>query len=217
VSRELKYDIPGDDCRLTLEAAGAQVRQRGWPSLFAPGLASPKRLVVDIGFGRGEFLLQLARSEPESGFLGIERSFKRVLKMARRLARSEIRNVRLIESAAESVVTELLPPDSVARCWINFPDPWPKKRHHRRRLIAPSFVRDVASRLEPHGVLHIATDHVEYAEVIDGILAAEPRLENAYAPTRYRTEVPGRSPTAYEAEWRAQGRALHFFCYHRAR
>ena len=117
---------------------------------------------------------------------------------------------------SEKVVTELLPPESVACCWINFPDPWLKKRHHRRRLIAPAFVREVASRLEPYGVLHIATDHVEYAEVIDGILAAEPRLENAYAPTRYRTEVPGRSPTAYETEWRAQGRALHFFCYHRA-
>jgi tRNA (guanine-N7-)-methyltransferase len=216
VSRVLKYDIPGDDWRLTLQEAGGRVRQRGWPELFAPGLASPKRLVVDIGFGRGEFLLQFARGEPESGFLGIERSFKRVLKMARRLARYEVRNVRLIESAAERVVTDLLPPESVACCWINFPDPWPKKRHHRRRLIAPAFVRDLASRLEPTGVLHIATDHVEYAAVIDGILNAEPRLENAYAPMRYRTEVPGRSPTAYETEWRAQGRALRFFCYHRA-
>jgi len=215
VSRRLKYDIPGDDWRLPLEAAGGRVRQGGWPALFAPELPSPKRLIVDIGFGRGEFLIDLARSEPEAGFLGIERSFKRVLKMARRLARSGVRNVRLVESTAQRAVAELLPPESVACCWINFPDPWPKKRHHGRRLMTPAFVRDLAPRLEPHGLLHVATDHREYAEAVDAILTAEPRLQNAYAPDRYRKEVPGRRPTAYETEWRAEGRALCFFCYRR--
>jgi tRNA (guanine-N(7)-)-methyltransferase len=215
VTRALKYDIPGEDWRLPVEAARRRVRERGWPSLFVPELPSPKRLVVDIGFGRGEFLWDLAQSEPESGFLGIERSFKRVLKMARRLARSELRNVRLVETPAQVAVAELLPPESVACAWINFPDPWPKKRHHRRRLIGPAFVADLAARLEPHGLLHVATDHREYAEVVDAVLAGEPRLENAYAPLPYRTEVTGRRPTAYELEWRAEGRPLRFFCYRR--
>ena len=214
MSRILKYDIPGEDWRLEPEAARRLVRERGWLALFAGLAPPPKRLILDVGFGRGEFLMGLARAEPESGFLGIEISFKRTLKMARRLARSEVRNVRLIEASAQQAVL-LLPPNSVACCWINFPDPWPKKRHHRRRLIAPAFVGDLARRLEPHGLIHVATDHDPYAEQAGAVLAAESRLENVYAPEPFRSSVPGRQRTAYEAEWLAQGRSLRFFSYRR--
>lgn len=214
MSRVLKYNIPGEDWRLTPETARRRVDEGGWPALFAGPAPPPKRLILDIGFGRGEFLMALARGAPESSFLGIEISFKRALKMARRLARSEVRNVRLVEASAQQVVA-LLPPNSVACCWINFPDPWPKKRHHRRRLIEPSFVGDLAGRLEPEGLIHIATDHCEYAEVAEAVLAAESRLENVYAPERFRSSVPGRQRTAYESEWLAQGRSLRFFSYRR--
>ena len=216
MSRSLRYDIPGEDWRVDFEAALGRVGSAsGWAGLFADSLPFPKRLVVDLGFGRGEFLLDLATREPESGFLGVEHSFKRVLKMARRLARTEMRNVRLIEATAERVVGQLLPRDSVSQFWINFPDPWPKARHHRRRLVAPKFVGALASRLEPGGTVDVGTDHLEYAEVVEETLSAEPRLENAFAPKRFATKVPGRMPTAYELEWRAEGRSMHFFRYRR--
>jgi tRNA (guanine-N7-)-methyltransferase len=216
VTRALKYDIPGTDWRVTPD----DVRAKGWDALFAgeaeaPDAAACRPLVVEIGFGRGEFLLDLAASAPGTRFVGIELSRKRVLKMARRAARTELRNLRLVEAPAEIAVGELLAPASVSVCWVNFPDPWPKKRHARRRLLQPGFVALVASRLVAGGLLHVATDDVPYAEQIDAALAGEPTLENALAPARFVPEVEGRLQTAYERAWRAEGRPLHFFTYRR--
>jgi tRNA (guanine-N7-)-methyltransferase len=172
--------------------------------------------VVEIGFGRGEFLLDLAEQNPDQPFLGIEYSAKRVLKLARRLARTELTNVRLIEAPAQDVVADALPDEGVAGFWVNFPDPWPKKRHFKRRLIQPEFVVLLTRRLVPGGWLEFATDHEAYAEWVDEILSDSPELANLHAPRPWLTEPPaGRKPTAYELEWRAQGRGFHFFSYQR--
>ena len=210
MSRRLKYDVPGPDFRVSLEDA----RAKGWAAIFAPERVPPLRIVLEIGFGRGEFLLELARESPEVGHVGVEVSWKRVLKMARRLARSELRNVRLVHATGEGVLPAF-GPGSLDAVWINFPDPWPKKRHHRRRLVKPDLVAALADRLRPGGRLHVATDHPAYAEQIDAALAAEPRLENVFAPHRWLPEVAGRLPTAYELAWRVEGRPLHFWAYRR--
>jgi tRNA (guanine-N7-)-methyltransferase len=211
VARALKYDVPGPDRRIEPEL----VRERGWRAAFDWPEREPLRLVVDLGFGRGEFLARLAAEDPETAFVGVEYSFKRVLKLARRLARSELSNVRLVGCTAERAVGELFGDETVACFWINFPDPWPKKRHHRRRMLQPAFVGELARRLEPGGSVYVATDHAGYAESIDAVLAGEPLLANAYAPERFRREVRGRPATAYELEWRAEHRELHFFEYTR--
>jgi len=211
VPRTLKFDIPGEDWRVGLEEAS----ERGLGALFAGDVALPLRLVVEIGFGRGEFLTALAETAPETAHLGVEYSFKRVLKLARRLARTPLRNVRLIEAAAERVIHDLLADESVAEFWINYPDPWPKKRHAKRRLLQPELVERLAHRLVPGGLLHVATDDPDYAVWIDAALRGVSRLENCFAPDRYRREVPGRPATAYELEWRALGRPLHYFEYRR--
>jgi tRNA (guanine-N7-)-methyltransferase len=192
------------------------LRDPGPERLYPARLPRPLALVLDVGFGRGELLQELARAAPERAYLGIEHSGKRVLKMTRRLARSEIENVRLVQAAAEAALAALAP-GSVAGAWINFPDPWPKKRHHRRRLIQPEFVRALALRLAPGAFLEVATDHEEYAEWIHAVLAAEPLLLNRCAPLPLRREPPERPATAYELEWRAQGRPAHYFSYARAR
>lgn len=202
MSRTLKTDIPGVDHRVSLEALREADLPRG--------------LVVEIGFGRGEFLIELAQAEPSQRFLGVEISHKRTLKMARRLARLEIDNVMLLEGPAEPLLRDGLPPASVACFWVNYPDPWPKKRHHRRRLFQTETVARLARALEPGGLLRVATDDRDYAEWIDEHLAAEPALANRYAPERWRAAVEGRTPTAYELAWRAQGRSLHYFEYARA-
>ena len=204
--RRLKYDIPGRDWRVGPES----LEDPGVAELFAP--LGPRPLVVDVGFGRGEFLVQLAEKERGTCFLGIEASFKRVLKMARRLARTDLGNGRLGEGPAEAGL-ERLPEASVDHFWVNFPDPWPKKRHHRRRLIQPRTVELLARRLVPEGLLDVATDHAGYAEQIAEVLPAEPRLENRYAPDAFRRAVDDRPATAYELEWRAAGRSFHFFRY----
>ncbi len=197
---------------MTLE----EIREKGLPALFGPELSGAHPLVVELGFGRGEFLRHLAAEAPGTAHLGVELSFKRVLKMSRRIAREGDPNIRLIEARAEEVVPEL-PDAGVAAFWINFSDPWPKKRHHRRRLVQPALVETLSRKLEPGGHLDIATDHVDYAEHIDAVLKAAPGLRNRLHPVPFAREMPGRRHTAYEDEWRAEGRPLHFFCYARRR
>jgi tRNA (guanine-N7-)-methyltransferase len=209
MARRTKLDIPGVDWRVTVQEAA----QRGWPALFAGDVAAPLPLVVELGFGRGEFLLALAAADPEQAFVGVERSSKRCLKQARRLARTPLRNLRLVEGLAEEVVREALPDAGVTCFWINFPDPWPKKRHARRRLIQPALAEQLARRLVPGGSLRVATDDPAYAAWIDAVLRGVPGLRNFHAPLAWVSEEAGRSQTAYEREWRALGRPLHFFHY----
>jgi tRNA (guanine-N7-)-methyltransferase len=211
VTRVGRRDIPGADWRISEE----DVRAKGWADLFGADVDPEQPLVVEIGFGRGEFLLDLALAGPTTPHVGIEYSSKRVLKLARRVARAELRNVRLMDCMGELVVQELLAPATVQTFWINFPDPWPKKRHHRRRLLQPALIHALALRLVPGGTLHIATDHAGYAESIDAALSGEPLLENRFAPAPFLRDVPGRLPTAYEIEWRAEGRSIHFWQYGR--
>jgi tRNA (guanine-N7-)-methyltransferase len=211
VTRALKYDIPGPDRRVTPE----EIREKGWNAIFSPDLSPPLRLVLEIGFGRGEFLRHLAAQAADVAHVGVEVSYKRVLKMARRIARSQEPNIRLVAATGEDAVRDLLGDSSLEGVWINFPDPWPKKRHHRRRLLQPPFVAVLAGKLRPGGILEVATDHAQYAEQIDAVLGAEPLLENELAPAAFVRDVPGRAHTAYEVEWRREGRELHFFSYRR--
>ena len=208
MARRLKTDLAGVDRRVSPDS----VREQGWPRLFAPDLPAPKRFVVEIGFGRGEFLLDLAAAEPDTAFVGVELSHKRVVKMAR----LGVANVRLLEERGELVVAELLAPASVDEFWINFSDPWPKRRHFDRRLIQSDFAAALAGRLAPAGRLQVATDDPGYAEWIDRILPGVPGLENVHAPAPHVREVPGRMQTAYEREWRQRGRTPFFWTYRRS-
>ncbi len=218
MGRSLKYEIPGIDRRVPLDEWAA----RGWDAIFADGgdaagapdpEAGAARRVLEIGFGRGEFLLAMAEAQPHTRFVGIEISYKRTLKMARKVARAELANVRLIEANAERAVSVLAPKPMLDEIWINFSDPWPKARHGHRRVIRPPVVLQLAAALVPGGVLQIATDDVPYAHQINEVLSAEPRLENANAPWPFVSEVPGRMRTGYEDQWRAEGRPMHFFTF----
>ena len=213
MSRRLKTDIAGIDWRVSIDDA----RERGFAKIFAGRVAHPLPLVVEIGFGRGEFLLELAQRAPGQAFVGVELSYKRALKMARRLARLPVANVAIVEGRAEEVLHCALEDESVACFWLNFPDPWPKKRHARRRFVQADTLALLARRLVPGGLLRIATDDPAYAEWIDALLCAAPDLENRYAPDRWRPAVADRPATAYELEWRALGRSFHFFEYARRR
>ena len=212
MGRSLKYEIPGVDPRVALD----EWAEKGWRGVFgrrADG-ERPSR-VLEIGFGRGEFLLDLATRSPDVEFVGVEVSFKRTLKMARKVARAVLSNVRLVEGRAEEAIRAVPEPASLEAIWINFSDPWPKKRHGHRRVIQPAFVAAVAEALAPGGHLYVATDDVPYAHQMDEVLSASPALRNAYAPWPFVSEVKGRQQTGYETQWREEGRPMHFFAYQR--
>jgi tRNA (guanine-N7-)-methyltransferase len=211
MSRSLKYEIPGTDWRRSL----LDLSEQGVQGIFAPELEPHCDVVLEVGFGRGEFLLDLAAKDPNTGFIGIEVSYKRVLKMARKVARAGLTNVRLFECRAQVVMKELVDDASLREIWVNFSDPWPKDRHAGRRVLQPEFVAGAARSLVSGGVLHVATDDVPYAHQIADVLAGEPLLENLSDSGPWLSEVPGRTETGYESDWRAAGRALHFFEYRR--
>jgi tRNA (guanine-N7-)-methyltransferase len=209
MGRALKYEIPGRDPRVSPGDVGA----RGWTAIFAEhGVAAPP-IVLEIGFGRGEFLLGMASRAPATAFVGVEVSFKRTLKMARKVARAGLANVRLVEGRAEEVLPELFGQGLLGEIWINFSDPWPKSRHAHRRVVQPRLVAEAAQRLRAGGSLYIATDDVPYAHQIDQVLAGQKGLRNLYTPWPFLAEVPERPRTGYEEQWRAEGRPMHFFAY----
>lgn len=183
----------------------------------ALGLASagPPPYVLEIGFGRGELLLTTAREHPERTFIGLDISRKRVLKMERRVIRAELPNIRLLHAPAQYVLERVLPEASLMECWIHCPDPWPKKRHHRRRLLQPSVASELARVLAPDGRLLLSTDHEPYAEWIHAVLAGEPRFETLFPGARWSWDPPERPRTAYESEWIAEGRRIAYFSYRR--
>jgi tRNA (guanine-N7-)-methyltransferase len=133
--------------------------------------------VLEIGFGNGDSLVQLASENPDCDFLGIEVHDPGIGHCMIAARAAGISNLKLIGHDAIDVLQEQLAPASLARINLYFPDPWPKKRHHKRRIVQPAFLELCASRLEPAGSLHIATDWENYAEHIDAVLAASPLFE----------------------------------------
>jgi tRNA (guanine-N7-)-methyltransferase len=140
------------------------------------GRHAPKFL--EIGFGMGETTAGMAQAHQESDYLGIEVHGPGVGALLRRIAALELSNVRIVQHDAVEVVRDMILPASLAGIHVFFPDPWPKKRHHKRRLLQPAFVRALAVRLAPGGYLHIATDWQDYAEQLLAWLTSEPLLRN---------------------------------------
>jgi tRNA (guanine-N7-)-methyltransferase len=155
--------IPDED----VDRPGFDVRERF-------GRRSP--LVVEIGSGVGEATAALAAERPSYDVLAFEVWRPGVADTLHRLAEAGVENVRLLSVDAVWSMEHLLGESSVAELWTFFPDPWPKKRHQRRRLVAPDFVRLVASRLEPGARWRLATDWAAYAEQMVEVLDAEPAL-----------------------------------------
>jgi tRNA (guanine-N7-)-methyltransferase len=143
------------------------------------GRAAP--LVLEIGFGMGETTARIAAARPDCDFIGVEVYPPGVGSLLRLIEREALTNLRIIQHDAIDVVRAMLPADTLAGAHVFFPDPWPKARHHKRRLLRPDFVALLARRLRPGGYLHCATDWEDYAQQMLQVLAAEPLLENTAA------------------------------------
>ena len=141
--------------------------------------------VLEIGCGMGETTATIAAGNPDIDYLGIEVHTPGVGALLKEIATRELPNLRVIQHDAVDVVRDMIPTGALSGIHIFFPDPWPKKRHHKRRRVQPDFVHALALRLVPGGYIHCATDWEEYAAQMLDVLAAEPLLENTaadYAP-----------------------------------
>ena len=156
------------------------------------------RRSAEIGFGNGEHLLALAASRPAEDFLGIEVHRPGVGRLLLQLEEHGLGNVRVVCRDAVELLERYLDGPCLDEILILFPDPWPKKRHHKRRLIQPAFVVLLAERLKDGGALRLATDWEPYAVEMLATLSAEPRLRNVSREGGFVTRPPERSPTRFE-------------------
>jgi tRNA (guanine-N7-)-methyltransferase len=141
--------------------------------------------VLEIGFGMGDATAQIAKALPGTDFIGVEVHTPGVGALLKRIGEMELSNLRLIQHDAVEVLAQMIAPGSLAGVHVFFPDPWHKKKHNKRRLIQPAFVRQLVERIAPGGYLHCATDWQPYAEQMLEVLSAETMLANTaqgYAP-----------------------------------
>jgi tRNA (guanine-N7-)-methyltransferase len=155
------------------------------------GRAAP--LVLEIGSGMGETTIEIARSHPASDFIAIEVHGPGVGSLLKQIAAEELSNLRVIRHDAVEVLERMIPDGALAAIHLFFPDPWPKKRHHKRRLVQPAFAALAARKLTHGGYLHAATDWPDYAAQIEAVLSAESLLEPApHKQRRPRTKFEQR-------------------------
>jgi tRNA (guanine-N7-)-methyltransferase len=155
------------------------------PLDFAAVFGRTAPVVLEIGFGMGDATAQIAAARPDTDFIGVEVHTPGVGALLKQIGERGLANLRIVQHDAVEVLQHMVPPAALAGVHIFFPDPWHKKKHHKRRLIQPAFVQKLVTRLAPGGYLHCATDWQPYAEQMLEVLTAEPTLRNTaegYAP-----------------------------------
>jgi tRNA (guanine-N7-)-methyltransferase len=152
--------------------------------------------VVEVGSGMGETTATIAAAHPQNDYIALEVHTPGVGSLLKHIAEKGLTNLRVIQHDAVEVLEHMIASAALSGVHVFFPDPWPKKRHHKRRLIQAEFARLVATRLRAGGYVHVATDWAEYAEHILQVLSAEPMLENTAAGYAPRPDY--RPPTKFE-------------------
>jgi len=185
------------------------------PLDFAALFGRAASRTVEIGFGNGENLIALAEAHPERDYLGIEVHRPGVGRLLLALEERQLSNVRVICRDAVEVLERQIAPGSLAEILILFPDPWPKKRHHKRRLIQPPFVALLTRALARDGVLRLATDWQPYAVEMLEVLEAAAQLRNLAADRGFVVRPPERPPTRFERRGERLGHEVWDLAYRR--
>ncbi|MCX7946262.1 MAG: tRNA (guanosine(46)-N7)-methyltransferase TrmB [Hydrogenophilus sp.] len=173
-------------------------------------------LVIEIGSGMGDATARIAEANPEINFIAIEVHGPGVGNLLKLIEARRLTNLRVLRHDAVEVLERVILPETLSAIHLFFPDPWPKKQHHKRRIIQPPLVHLMATRLKPGGYLHCATDWSDYAEWMRAVLDAEPLLENAYPETGFaQPRPPWRPRTKFEARGTALGHPVWDLVYRR--
>lgn len=176
-------------------------------------------LILEIGSGMGESTVALAAAEPEVDHLAVEVFEPGLAQLLMRVEAAGLANLRPLRGDAVALLRGVIPPRSLAGVRIFFPDPWPKRRHRKRRLVQPAFVTLVATRLQPGGTLHLATDWADYATQMRAVCTAEPLLENTAdtenASDGWTPRPAWRPVTKFEERARAEGRIVRDLIFRR--
>jgi tRNA (guanine-N7-)-methyltransferase len=189
LTEEAKYEVfPTDLCQ---------------PLVFCEIFENDLPIELDLGSGSGKFLVDAGARFPNRNFLGIERLLGRVRKARRKAHRLNLANVRVIRLEIDYAVRYLLFPSSVNRFHLSFPDPWPKRRHHNRRLVNEDFLRAIANALTSNGELWVRTDHIEYFHHIEKMVAS---VNGVFTQIPWEDEYP---PTDFETEFMAQNLPIY--------
>jgi len=165
---------------------------------------------LEIGSGKGMFLKESATLYPDINYIGVEMAGKFHRLALERLARAELCNVRMIHANGLDVLGRLIPPNSLQALHIYFPDPWPKKRHHKRRLFTNELLSMAAKALAPPGEFRVATDHPDYGRLIRSVFAANTEL---FTEKPWPAGSPDQLPTNYSLKWKRAGRNLWWARY----
>ncbi|MFJ1459288.1 tRNA (guanosine(46)-N7)-methyltransferase TrmB [Nocardia sp. N2S4-5] len=212
--------------RGALTPSQQQAWERTWPRIgrevsddpldAAAWFGREAPLIVEIGCGTGTATAAMAQAEPQFDLIGIEVYKPGLAQLVQRVERERIENIRLLRGDAVDVFEHMIAKNSLTGVRVFFPDPWPKARHHKRRLLQPDTVALIAGRLKTGGVLHVATDHAGYAEHIAAVGAEEPQLigmneATGGDPERFRATAPigfDRPVTKFESKAHRAGSAI---------
>ena len=173
-------------------------------------------VILEIGFGNGASLLQMAAANPDYNYLGVEVHRPGVGKLINDAHRAGVQNLRVICADAVEVLERCIAPGSLAGVQLFFPDPWHKKRHHKRRIVQPPFVELVRSRLPPGGSFHMATDWEPYAEHMLAVMSAAPGFRNQAGPGQYAPKPDYRPSTKFEQRGERLGHGVWDLIFIRA-
>ena len=177
-----------------------------WPDLFQ----NKHPLKLEIGFGNGNFLIEKAIQNPDDSFIGMDFYHKGIRKVITRLDRLKIENVRVVYGDAREKFPLVFRDGELSEIYINFPDPWPKKRHLKRRLIKPPFVELLSRKLAPEGTLRVATDYEPYAVEILDFIDADPGLSNKNREGGFSMERDDCPKTKYEKTFLSAGKKIFY-------
>ena len=184
--------------RFGLELSKAQVN---WLEIF--GRDAPR--VFEIGFGNGDSLFEMARQAPEKDFIGVEVHTPGVGRLLHHILDSGTTNIRIYKEDAVEILTHCVPDNSLNTVQLFFPDPWHKKRHHKRRIVQPEFAQLVRRKLQAGGTFHMATDWENYAEHMMEVMEAAEGFENTAGNARYQSGRPTHRP---ETKFEQRGKKL---------
>ncbi len=184
-----------------------------WQAIF--GNDNP--IALEIGCGIGDFIVLTAADRPETNFIAIDFYNKGCYKTCRRLDTRELKNVRVLREEARQFITERIPKGSLVSVYINCPDPWPKKRHRKRRLVNRAFMEFLREYLAPGADLFFATDFDDYGTDVADLMTGLEGFENRLSPDFYRHELEGYHLSKYMKKFMAQGKNIYFVHYRKTR